>query len=322
MDRLRMAMVVGLIATSVVGGRAQDQSAQGREELRWALPSGYIPRGEWQVRIPFQIFDNIYFVGNEAVSSYLITTSDGLVLIDATNALMVDRTLDHIRQLGFDPKDIKYVFITESHEIHYGGAAQIKAETGATIGMSAADWDFVEQASARADRPEYDWTTQVAPPRDHEIQDGEVITVGDAEFTLHVTPGHTPGTSSFEYIAHDGEQRYRVLTPGGTGLSMGSDWTDEWIEGRERLKGLGPWNVVLGNHPNNTPGHLFKLIVEGADRDNGDPHPVAQGPADIDEWLDALLEVGREKAEAPPHGHLRRGPTIADQLSPHLLTPR
>jgi metallo-beta-lactamase class B len=187
MSRMSMAMVVGLIATSAVGGQAQDQSARGRDDLRWALPSGYIPRGEWQVQIPFRIFDNIYFVGNEAVSSYLITTSDGLVLIDATNALMVDRTLDNIRQLGFDPKDIKYVFITESHEIHYGGAAQIKAETGATICLSAADWDFVEQAAARADQPEYDWTTQVPPPRDHEIQDGEVITVGDATFTLHRT---------------------------------------------------------------------------------------------------------------------------------------
>ncbi len=128
---------------------------------------------------------------------------------------------------------------------------------------------------------EYDWTTQVAPPRDHEIQDGEVITVGDARFTLHITPGHTPGTSSFEYVAYDGDQRYRVLTPGGTGLSMSSEWTDAWIKGRERLKELGPWDVVLGNHPNNTPGHLFKLMVEGADRAIGEPHPVVQGPAAI-----------------------------------------
>ena len=322
MKRVSLAMVVGLIATTVVGGQAQDESARGRSELRWGLPSGYIPRGDWNVQIPFQIFDNVYFVGNEAVSSYLITTSDGLVLIDTTNALMVDRTLDNIRQLGFDPKDIKYVFVTEAHEIHYGGAAQIKAETGATICMSAADWDFVEQAAARADEPEYDWTTQVAPPRDHEIQDGEVITVGDAMFPLHITPGHTPGTSSFEYIAYDGDQRYRVLTPGGTGLSMSSEWTEEWIRGRERFKELGPWDVVLGNHPNNTPGNLFKLMVEGADRAKGDPHPVVQGPAAIDEWLDVLLEVAREKAKAPPHGHLRRGPTIVDQLLPYLKTPR
>ena len=322
MRRLGITVVISLIATSVVGGQAQDESARGRSELRWGLPTGYIPRGDWKVQIPFQIFDNVYFVGNEVVSAYLITTSDGLVLIDTTNALMVNRTLDNIRHLGFDPKDIKYVFITESHEIHYGGAAEIKAETGATICMSAADWDFLEQAAARADQPEYDWTTEVAPPRDHEIQDGEVITVGDAMFTLYITPGHTPGTSSFEYVAYDGDQRYRVLTPGGTGLTMSSEWTDGWIRGRERFKERGPWDVVLGNHPNNTPGNLFKLMVEGADRANGEPHPVVQGPAAIDEWLDALLEVAREKAKAPPHGHLRRPSPIVDQLLPYFLAPR
>ena len=321
MKRVSMAMVVSLIATSAVGGQTQDESARGREEIRWSLPSGYIPRGDWKVQIPFQIFDNVYFVGNEVVSSYLITTSGGLVLIDTTTALMVDGTLDNIRQLGFDPADIEYVFITEAHEIHYGGAAQIKAETGATICMSAADWDFVEQAAARADEPEYYWTTQVAPPRDHEIQDGEVITVGDAMFTLHITPGHTPGTSSFEYMAYDGDQRYHVLTPGGTGLSMSSEWTGEWIRGRERLKELGPWDVVLGNHPFNTPGNLFKLMVEGADRAKGDPHPVVQGPAAIDEWLDVLLEVAREKAKAPPHGHLRRRHTPAEQGMPSIARP-
>jgi metallo-beta-lactamase class B len=316
-----MTLAVCLMASWEVGGQAQDESARGRKEIRWGLPSGFIPRGDWRVKIPFKIFDNVYFVGNEAVSSYVITTSDGLVLIDTTTALMVNGTLDNIRQLGFDPKNIKYVFITESHEIHYGGAAQIKAETGATICMSAADWDFVEQAAARADRPEYDWTTQVAPRRDHEIRDGEVITVGDTKFTLHITPGHTPGTSSFEYIAYDGDRRYRVLTPGGTGLSMSSEWTEPWIKGRERLKKLGPWDVVLGNHPDNTPGHLFKLMIDGANRAKGAPHPVVQGPAAIDKWMDALLEAAREKAKAPPHGHLQRQHTPAEQGMPSLARP-
>ena len=59
MNRVSMGMVVGLIATSVVGGQAQDQSARGRSELRWGLPSGYIPRGDWKVQIPFQIFGSI-----------------------------------------------------------------------------------------------------------------------------------------------------------------------------------------------------------------------------------------------------------------------
>lgn len=320
MKRVFIATVIGLITMSVAGGQAQDEGARGREGLRWGLPSGYIPQGDWKVKIPFQIFDNVYFVGNEAVSAYLITTSDGLVLIDTTTALMVNGTLENIRKLGFDPKNIKYVFITEGHEIHYGGAAQIKAATGATICMSAEDWDFVAQAAKRADQPEYDWTTDVAPPRDHAIKDGEVIKVGDAVFKLYVTPGHTPGTSSFEYIAHHGDKRYRVLTPGGTGLSMSSEWTQPWIKGRERLKAIGPWDVVLGNHPNNTPGHLFKLMANGFDR-KGSTHPAVQGRAAIDQWMDTLLAAAREKAKAPRHGHLRRGHTPAELGMPSLARP-
>ena len=314
MTRLCVAMVVGLIATSGVGGQAQVETSPGRAEIGWGLPRGYIPQSDWRVQIPFQIFDNVYFVGNDNVSSYLITTSDGLVLIDTTNGLVVKRTLEHIRQLGFDPMDLKYVFVTESHEIHYGGAAEIKAMTGATICLGAADWDFLEQATARADQVEYDWTTEVPPPRDHETQDGEVITVGDSRFTLYLTPGHTPGTSSFEYIAHDGDQRYRVLTPGGSGLSMSSDWTDEWIEGRERLKALAPWDVVLGNHPNNTPGHLFNLKVELDNRER----PPRGRPAS----LRRKGTPGREKAAAPPHEHMRRRwPTILEPFG-GFFTPR
>ena len=322
MRRLCMTLVIGLFAMSMVGAQAQDERARGRDDVRWGLPRGYIPGGDWNVEIPFQVFDNVYYVGNEAVSCYLVTTSDGLVLIDATNGIMVNRTLENIRQLGFDPMDIKYVFVTEAHEIHYGGAAQIKAMTGATIALSPADWDFLELAVERADWVEYDWTTQLAPPRDHEIEHGEVITVGDAEFTLYTTPGHTPGTSSFAYIGHDGDRRYRVLTPGGTGLTMGTDWTADWIEGREGLKAAGPWDVILGNHPNNTPGNLFKLIFEGANRAPGDPHPVVQGRDAIDHWFDTLLEIAWQKAESPPHGHLRRPDVITNQVMPYLISPR
>ena len=144
MKRAYMAMVVGLVATSVVGGQAQDW-----RQTPWSGLTG----GDWRVPIPFQIFDNVYYVGTEHVSSYLITTPGGLVLIDATNADTADSLLDNVRQLGFDPSQIEYVFITHPHDDHYGGAARIKEATGATIGMSGEDWEFLEQRERRADQP-------------------------------------------------------------------------------------------------------------------------------------------------------------------------
>ena len=301
MKRVCMMLAVGLIATSVVGGQAQDERVSWTSRGPWSAD-----RGDWKVEIPFQIFDNVYYVGNETVSSYLITTSVGLVLIDTMSATAVDGLLDNVRQLGFDPTDIRYVFITHAHDDHYGGAARVTAETGATICMSGPDRAFLEQAAGRAGQPEYHWTTNVPPHPDREIADAEVIAVGDSMFKVHVTPGHTPGATSIEYIAYDGDQSYRVLTPGGLGLSHSSEWNEEYIRSYERLKQLGSWDVVLSNHPNMVPGNLFKRMLDGADRTAQDLHPVVQGPAAIDEWLDAILEVAREKAAAPPHGHLRR----------------
>ena len=303
MTRVRMMLVVGLMMAWGVGAQAQGQD----EEVNWtSLGPWTADRGDWTVEIPFQIFDNVYYVGDEHTSSYLITTSRGLVLIDTTSATTVNGTLHNIRQLGFDPNDIDYVFITHAHDVHYGGAARIKAETGATICMSAPDRVFLEGAGENAHQAEYHWTTNMPPPRDREIVDGEVITSGDSMFKMHVTPGHTPGATSFEFIAYDGDESYRVLTPGGLGLSFSSEWTEEYINSYERLKELGPWDVVLSNHPFMVPGNLFKLMLEGADRATGDPHPVVQGPAAIDVWFDAILEAARKKAAAPPHGHQSR----------------
>lgn len=286
MKRAFPAIVVGLIATSTAGGQAPN----------WSQRAGWNSRLAVKIQIPFKVFDNIYYVGTTHVSSYLITTSDGLVLVDATNATTVDGVLANVRQLGFDPRQIKYVFITQAHDDHYAGAARIKAATGATIGMSGPDLQFLEQKKLRPDHPEYQWSTHPPPPRDLVIGDGRVVEVGNAAFTFHLTPGHTPGSLSMEYTARHGDRRYRVLTPGGLGFSYEPEWNEAYIESMERLKTRGPWDVVLSNHPFMMPVHLFERMQHGG----GSPrsaHPLALGHAAIDRWLDSLLTIAREKAE-------------------------
>ena len=157
MKRVFMAMVVSLMATSVVGGQ---------QAPNWSQKAGWSSRTDIKIQIPFKVFDNIYYVGTDHVSSYLITTSDGLVLIDATNAKSVDGVLENIRKIGFDPRNIKCLFITQAHQDHYGGALRIKEATGATIGMSRQDLEFLEQKKLRPDHPEYQWSTDPAPVRD------------------------------------------------------------------------------------------------------------------------------------------------------------
>jgi metallo-beta-lactamase class B len=220
------------------------------------------------------------------------------VLIDATNAKTVDGVIENVRTLGFDPKNIKYVFVTQAHQDHYGGTPRIKAATGATIGMSRQDLEFLEQKKLHPNDPEYQWSGDPAPARDLLIEDGQVIEVGKAVFKFHFTPGHTPGTTSIEYTANQGDRRYRVLTPGGLGFSYGPEWNDAYIKSMELLKQRGPWDVVLSNHPFMMPVHLFeKMQNYKVDGSKPGTHPLVLGHAAINEWLDLMLKIAREKAE-------------------------
>ena len=169
--------------------------------------------------------------------------------------------------------------------------------SGATMSMSSEDWALLEQRERRADQYDYKWTTNAAPPRDRVIEDGEVIMLGDSAFKFYVTPGHTPGSLSMEYIVSDGGRLYRALTPGGLGFSYGSEWNEAYITSFERLRQIGHWDVVLSNHPFMVPGNLFRRMLE-LDGTERTLHPVVQGQAAIDTWLESLLKVARQKVES------------------------
>ncbi len=233
-------------------------------------------------RTPFKIFDNVYYVGLETVCAYLVTTSTGLVLIDATYADTADAVLNSVRMLGFDPANIKYIFITHSHTDHLGGAAKIKQVSGAPVGMSAEDW-------AVTNRP--------AIEKELVLKDGQTIKVGDTAFEFYVTPGHTPGATSIAFQVRDRGKVYRALTPGGLGMQFGPAETPTFLKSMERLKQLGPWDVMLSNHPWLMPRSLDDIQKSLARPATG-THPAVLGSAKINEWLDAVINVTRQKLAA------------------------
>jgi len=143
---------------------------------------------------PIKLFDNLYYVGNRFVGSYILKTGAGLILFDAGTS--GDAVRDHIvpglQKLGLDPKDIKYVIVTHGHWDHFGGGAYYQQTYGAHVGLSAQDWTFIETAP----REWREIAGQPIPKHDLVIADGQKLTLGDTTLTLYVTPGHTPGTVS------------------------------------------------------------------------------------------------------------------------------
>lgn len=244
---------------------------------------------------PFKIFDNLYYVGAKNVCAYLMTTSGGLVLIDSLFPDTTDLLIENIHKVGFKPEDIKYIFISHSHIDHFGGAGRIKEMSGARVIMSKEDWGAVERqqsAAQKGGRP-----MGIPLTRDIVKGDGDKLTIGDQEFTFYFTPGHSPGALSAEFRVIDRGKSYRAIAPGGMGTQFPPDMTEVYIKGLEHLRALGPFDVMLGNHPIYLIPSLDDVRKATAKLGNG-PHPLVTGPQIINEWLDGGIKIAREKQAA------------------------
>jgi metallo-beta-lactamase class B len=250
------------------------------------------------VRIePFKMFDNVYYLGFKNVSAFLVATSDGLVLLDAGYPTTVDLMLDNVRKLGFKPENIKYILVSHSHTDHYGGAARIKQLTGARIVMSLEDWTSVEQQQEAGRQAGRD--AGVALARDMVKGEGDTLKVGATEFKFYLTPGHTVGALSVEFRVSDRGKTYRALSPGGLGMQFGPEGTAPFIKSMDHLVALGPWDVLLANHPFYMLENVQDIRSALERRGSGDgPHPLLQGPAKINDWLGGAAKVARAKLAA------------------------
>jgi metallo-beta-lactamase class B len=178
--------------------------------------------GSWTRPVPpFRIIDNVHYVGTEDLASYLITSPEGHVLVDAGVAANARIILDNIATLGFKPGDVRLLLETQAHFDHVAAMAEIKKHTGAQLAASAGDAPVLEDGG-RSDHflgAEYHF-----PPVkvDRIIQDGEVVRVGPIALTAHLTPGHTKGTTTWTMEARDAKGRSRqVVILGSTTVLPG-----------------------------------------------------------------------------------------------------
>jgi metallo-beta-lactamase class B len=143
---------------------------------------------------PFRIAEELYYVGTAGLSAFLFTSDEGHILIDAPMPENVGLVLDNIRRLGFDPKDIRVHLASHAHFDHVGGFADMIAATGGELAVSRADAEFVRTGRnfGVEDGPGY---PAAAPTRILEHLD--TVRVGPLALTAHLTPGHTPGCTTW-----------------------------------------------------------------------------------------------------------------------------
>ncbi len=244
---------------------------------------------EFQALEPFQNFDNLYFVGIKDVASYVIETSDGLILIDTLDGFegFTDRLLSNIRELELDPMDIKYVFILQSHRDHYGGALELQTHIDALFGAAEEDWEVITNNLG-----------DQAPRKDLILEDGSAITLGDTTINFEHTPGHTPGTTSIRFSVFDEGREHLAYFHGGSALR-----TDEpqaiqiFIDDLERIRQIPDIEVQIINHHDihaSGADDLFTRAERLKNRQQGEPHPWV-APTEFQRWLDELIADSFER---------------------------
>ena len=268
------------------------------------LRTGKMPPalGQWlvdpkaQTVEPYRAFDNVYYVGVCWVSAWLITTSDGAVLIDTLHDPFGDLLIANIRKVGVDPASIKYVLMTHGHFDHVGGAYKLKPLMKARFAMTEKGWTEAitsAQASQGTPRP---WT-MIA--KDLVVKDGDVITVGDTTFGVYETPGHTFGTASYSFHVRDGADSYHAFTVGGLGLNaiQSSQQVEAYIASVTRIAAVvrrptDPISAHLTTHPSSNG--LTEAAQRLKSRRPGEPHPLVD-PAGFTSQLEMLRKNAEER---------------------------
>ena len=257
---------------------------------------------------PAKVFDQLYFVGQNAVSAWALDTSGGIVLFDALNSEQEagEILVPALRAQGLDPARIKYVVITHSHGDHYGGAAYLRDTFGARLVSSAEDWAAMDamRASGKTVGP-----FALPPARDLVVHDGEQMKVGDTTLQFHVTPGHTVGTLSTIFQVTDAGKRHTVAFFGGFGSPRDPIVRYTHIQSMNRFAVLAAKagaDAMIANHP--LQDGAFEKMELLRYRQPGDANPFVVAPSRLQRYFElqvACSKLGLVRAGLDPE---RSGP--------------
>lgn len=161
---------------------------------------------------PFQIVGNIYWVGSYDLSSYLITTPQGHILVNTGVGDTARQIRKSVEELGFKMSDIKILTATHGHYDHVAGMADLKKMTGARLLIAEQDRSLLETGGKADFRFGNDPGAQFPAVKvDDTFKDTGTITLGGTTLTAHLTAGHTKGSTSFTLDVKDGGKTFRVV---------------------------------------------------------------------------------------------------------------
>lgn len=169
---------------------------------------------------PFHIIGTIYYVGASDITSFLIVTPAGDILLDggfAETALQIEA---NIQKLGFKLADVKILLNSHAHFDHAGGLAELKKRTGAQFAAMQGDAKVLADGGLNdfyfGDKDQF---PRVKPGR--LIHDGDAVTLGNVTLTAHLTAGHTRGCTTWTMTTEENGKTYHVVFVGSASILPG-----------------------------------------------------------------------------------------------------
>ena len=239
---------------------------------------------------PHKIIGNIYYVGTKTLSSFLIATPKGNILIDSTYERNVPTIEKSVTDLGFKFSDVKILLGNHAHGDHQEGDALVKQKTGAQVMAMAEDVPALQ--ALKPGGKEH--------PVDKVLHDGDKVTLGGTTLVAHLTAGHTRGCTTWTTTAQEGGKTYNVMF--GCSLRPPAVVTpalaDEFNRSFKLVRGL-PCDVQLGDH-----GAQYNMLEKYAKLKAGAPNPFIDPAsctleADVEEAMFHAILAEQQQAGRP-----------------------
>ena len=282
-------LAIALVALLSLAGAAQAQTPKDLLAallVKWNTPTE-----------PFKIIDNVYYVGTDGLASYLITSPQGHILVDAVMPESTSQIKASIEKLGFKIADIKFILNTHAHIDHTGGLAELKQASGAQMVAGEADKPLLEGGYYPGARD--DAALQFPPVKvDRTVREGDTVTLGNITLTSRETPGHSPGCTSWAFNVKDGDATRSVLIfcSGTVALNrlagnptypgIVTDYRKTFARARDMKV-----DILLAPHP-----EMYKMQEKRAKLADGAPNPFVN-PGEFNTYA-ATLEKAFEDALA------------------------
>jgi len=203
----------------------------------------------------FNVACNLYYVGTADLAVYLINTPQGNIMINTDYKQDLPAIKKSIEQLGFKYGDTKVLLISHAHGDHDEGTGVVQKETGAKLMVM--DADVGEEENTARGRP--------GAHVDRVLHDGDTVELGGSTLVAHLTPGHTPGCTTWTMQVRDGSRTLNAVIVGSPNVNPGyilvgnknyPQIADDYVKTFTVLKGL-PCDLFLGAH-----GAYFGMLAK------------------------------------------------------------